>query len=209
MQILNRIFSGGFLLGVLLAPARAEPVDASGELAALLAGAKTLQATFVQDVRNERGELLQHTEGVMHVARPQLFRWEVQSPMPQLIVADAHQVQVYDPDLLQVVVRPLDAQVAATPALLFSGDAARIGAHFAVTADGKSVYRLHPRDADAVFESLDVQFRNGVLAVMELHDALGQTTRIDFRDVKQNEALDPALFSFTPPPGVDVVRELP
>lgn len=209
MRILNRILGSLLLLAGVVAQAAAAGADASGELAALLAKARTLEARFAQDVRNDGGELLQHAEGVMQVARPQLFRWEVQSPMPQLIVADDSQVQVYDPDLLQVVVRPLDAQLSATPTLLFSGDAGRIARHFAVSSAGKGVYRLRPLDADAVFESLDVQFRGDVLAVMELRDALGQTTRITFRDVKLNRPLDPALFTFTPPPGVDVVRELP
>jgi len=42
---------------------------------------------------------------------------------------------------------------------------------------------------------------------MELMDALGQTTVIRFSDVKLNPPLDAALFSFSPPAGVDVIRD--
>jgi len=42
-----------------------------------------------------------------------------------------------------------------------------------------------------------------------LVDRLGQTTRIDFDGIERNPRLEPSSFSFTPPPGVDVVGRAP
>jgi outer membrane lipoprotein-sorting protein len=37
-------------------------------------------------------------------------------------------------------------------------------------------------------------------------DPLGTTTRIQFSNERRNQTLEPKLFRFEPPPGVDVVR---
>jgi outer membrane lipoprotein carrier protein len=40
---------------------------------------------------------------------------------------------------------------------------------------------------------------------MRLEDNLGQVTEIRFSNEVRNGPVDPALFDFVPPPGVDVV----
>lgn len=196
---------------LLLLPMTVHAADAVARLAGLLAGAKSLEAGFEQTITGANGAVSQRSTGTMTVARPQLFRWEVRTPFEQLIVADGKQVQVYDADLAQVVVRPFTKQLSETPALLFSGDAKRIGESFEVRVldekDGEVRFELKPRSADALFESLRVSFGNGQLREMALVDSLGQRTRIAFRDVKLNPAVPASRFTFTPPPGTDIVRE--
>jgi outer membrane lipoprotein carrier protein len=55
------------------------------------------------------------------------------------------------------------------------------------------------------FRAVDLSFAGGELELMELTDALGQVTRIEFTELVLNESLEGALFTFTPPPGVDVI----
>jgi len=191
-----------------LAARAAEPAV---ELAQLLAAAKSVEARFEQTVSGAAGQPAQRASGVMHVARPQLFRWDVKSPFEQLIVADGKQVWVYDPDLAQAVVRPFDRQLADTPALLFSGDAQKIGERYDVSLAGSDGdvrrFVLKPHDAEALFESLQVSFRKGRLSEMMLVDSLGQKTTIAFSDVKLNGKSPASLFRFEPPAGTDVIRE--
>ena len=40
---------------------------------------------------------------------------------------------------------------------------------------------------------------------MTLEDSLGQTTTIHLSELQSNQALDDGQFSFTPPPGTDVL----
>lgn len=185
--------------------------DAVTRLSDLLASARTVEAKFEQTVAGANGVVSQRASGVMAVARPHLFRWDVRQPFAQLIVADGRQVWVYDPDLAQAVVRPFDRQLADTPALLFSGDAKKIGERYTVTLldeQAKNVrFQLKPHDTDALFEALTVGFRNGRLSDMALVDSLGQTTTIRFFDVAVNGSIPPTRFQFTPPAGVDVIRE--
>ena len=42
---------------------------------------------------------------------------------------------------------------------------------------------------------------------MELSDNFGQLTRIYFENLKTGIKIDPALFAFKPPQGVDVFEE--
>ncbi|MFZ5722883.1 MAG: outer membrane lipoprotein chaperone LolA [Pseudomonadota bacterium] len=186
----------------------AEPVT---ELAGLLAAAKSVEAQFEQTVTGANGMVSQQSTGVMSVARPQLFRWDVKTPFEQLIVADGKQVWVYDPDLAQAVVRPFDRQLADTPALLFSGDAKKIGERYGIELGDSSAtvrrFVLKPHDRDALFESLLVTFRDGRLAEMTLADPLGQKTRIVFSGVTLNGRVTESRFRFVPPEGTDVIRE--
>ncbi|MFZ5755645.1 MAG: outer membrane lipoprotein chaperone LolA [Pseudomonadota bacterium] len=185
--------------------------EAVNRLAALLAAANSLDASFEQTITAASGVVSQRATGHMAVTRPHLFRWEVKTPFVQLIVADGKEVWVYDPDLAQAVVRPFDRQLSDTPALLFSGDAARIGERYTVSLleeKGKLLrFELTPHDGDALFESLRVTFIDGRLGEMALADSLGQRTAIVFRDVKLNGKVAASQFRFVPPAGTDVIRE--
>ena len=143
--------------------------------------------------------------------RPDRFRWVYEQPFRQEIVADGRRLWVYDPDLLQVVVRPLRQALGETPALLLAGEA-RLEARFAVTAlppeDGVEWVRLRPRGGEeAGFQRVDLGFGPRGLAAMRLVDALGQETRLVFSALRVNPPLGEEAFRFTPPEGVDVVGE--
>lgn len=199
------------LLLLSLLPLPALAADAVTRLAEILGAQRSMQADFEQTVAGSNGVVTQTARGTMSVARPQLFRWEVREPFEQLIIADGREVWVHDPDLQQAVVRPFDQQLADTPALLFGGDASRIGERFSVVVledKGRNqAFELRPKASSALFESLRVHFSDGRLREMSLLDNLGQRTRISFGRVTLNAAIPPARFRFTPPPGTDVIRE--
>lgn len=198
------------LLASLGARAAAPEAVAPAQLRAFLAETVTLEARFSQALLAADSDRAQVSEGRFYLHRPQRFRWDYTQPTPQLVVADGEHLWLYDPDLEQATVRRLDDGLSSTPAMLLSGDGKlddsfRVGA--AYREDGYDWVELAPVSPAADFSGVRVGFRSGVLASMELIDALGQTTVIRFTDVKVNDRLDPALFQFTPPPGVDVIRD--
>lgn len=176
-----------------------------------LEGLSSFRAEFRQTVTNAGGQLMESADGTVALARPGKFRWDYRSP-PQLIVSDGTTVWLYDTDLEQVTVRPAAEALVGTPALLLSGQA-DIRAEFVVTDggmdDGLAWSVLAPRDAQGDFRELRVGIADGALRRMVLVDRLGQTTRVDFERIERNPRLDPGSFSFTPPPGVDVVGRAP
>jgi outer membrane lipoprotein carrier protein len=93
--------------------------------------------------------------------------------------------------------------------MLLSGSG-KVGDAFAAgpveTARGATWCRLVPKQKGSDFERVSLAFdMRNELAAMELVDKLGQTTTIEFAQVRRGQPLDAALFRFVPPSGADVI----
>lgn len=180
---------------------------AAARLDAALDSLASLRAEFRQVVTAAGGERTESAEGSVSLARPGRFRWDYRTPA-QLIVSDGTTVWLYDEDLAQVTVRPAADSLAGTPALLLSGQADLAGA-FVISDGGEegglAWSRLRPKDAASDFTELRVGVAGRELRRMTLLDKLGQTTELEFSGIERNPRFDADMFSFVPPPGVDVV----
>jgi outer membrane lipoprotein carrier protein len=196
----------GTLVGFYSVFAGASGLD---QLHAFLEGTKTAQGAFKQIVTNRDGRTTQTTSGTFAFSRPGKFRWTYDKPFDEVIVGDGENVWVYDHDLNQVIVRKLDAALGATPAALLAGDNA-LEQNFTLVAargeNGIEYVDATPKAPDSQFKKIRLGFVDELPRTMVLTDAFGQTTTLTFSDVKRNPKLDPALFTFTPPKGADVIR---
>lgn len=177
-------------------------------LVAFLRTVTTMQAQFTQTVADGDGIVLQEAAGTLVVHRPGRFRWDYTTPAEQVVVADGERVWMYDAELAQVTVRPMDATLASTPAMLLSGDGVldeEISLLELGEVDGIVWVGVMPNLDDTEFESARIGFRGALPAVIELIDPFGQRTRIEFNEVRVDEPVDEILFRFDPPPGVDVI----
>lgn len=173
-----------------------------------LAGLSSWSADFTQTIDDGNGRVLRSAAGRLYLQRPGKFRWDYSEPSEQLVLADGKQIWFYDKDLAQANVRDMDSTLAATPAsLLSSGDP--VSSQFDVTAlpdsGGLQWFQLIPKRTDTDFQLVRIGFAKGELASMFLADKLGQVTQLTFRHAARNAKFPPDLFSFTPPPGVDVI----
>lgn len=204
-----------FLLGVLaVAPAFATPATdaaAAQRVEDYLGQLSGLRAEFRQTVTDARGRMLERAAGTMTLARPGRFRWDYRVP-EQLIVSDGVTVWLYDVELEQVTVRAAGEALAGTPAMLLAGNG-DLGADFEITdagqQDGLDWSRLTPRRPDGDFREVQLGFAGRELRRMTLFDRLGQTIELEFLEVVRNPRFDESLFTFKPPPGVDVVGRAP
>ncbi len=179
-----------------------------------LASLETFQADFEQWRYDRFGHRLEPARGRVAILRPGRFRWEYTEPEPQLLLADGKRLWNYDKLLDQVSVTPQEEALVGSPALLLS-DAAPPSKTFIVyrigTRDDLEWYALEPRNADSQFSlvrlGFDTSDEQPVLREMELTDNFDQRTRIRFEHVRINQPIDPGLFRFRPPPGVDVIGE--
>ena len=202
------------LLAAALLP-QAAGAAAAQRLAAFLEDTRALRARFVQEIVAEDGTPTERTSGTLAVLRPGRFRWDYREPYRQLIVADGERLWIYDEDLAQVTVRPQARALGRTPLQILGAPAGRALEGFAVRELGlrgglewvELVPQRRGEDGPADFERIRVGFEGPRLARMELVDAYGQTVRLRFEAVERNPPLAAALFRFTPPPGVDVVRD--
>lgn len=213
--MMTQPFARALVAGLLLLGAHVAGAAAGDPLARVegyLGSLKTLSAEFVQVVRNRDGQIVDRATGTLSLSRPDRFRWDYREPYVQTIVADGRKLWLYDSDLEQVTVRTLEAGLGSTPAMLLSG-AGKVGDSFVagvVETDGGWTWcRLAPKSSSSDFERVSLAFdARGELAAMELLDKLGQSTQIDFGNVRRNVALDARLFRFVPPKGADVIGQV-
>jgi outer membrane lipoprotein carrier protein len=194
--------------GLMLAGAGAALASPTTEVEKYLNGISTWSADFSQTIDDGHGKVVRSAAGKLYLQKPGRFRWDYSQPSEQLILADGKQIWFYDKDLQQANVRGMDASLANTPAVLLSGGGS-VSSQFDVTAmppsDGLEWYQLIPKHSDTDFQLVRIGFRNGDLASMFLADKLNQITQLTFTNPKRNAKLAADLFSFVPPPGVDVI----
>ncbi len=180
------------------------------QLKAFLASAKSVTANFKQTLINEAGDPFQTSQGLFYLQRPGKFRWDYTKPFQQQIISTSGKVWFYDTDLEQVTIKKLDESVGSTPALLLSGDVP-LEDNYTIEQQGSEGemhwVKLVPKNQDSTFKYVLIGLEKGVLSGMQLNDNFGQMTRIYFSNLKMNQELNPDLFEFTVPKGVDVFAE--
>ena len=204
----NFLFS--LLLPLIIFCSNAYSQDEQG-LAELLSPIRSLQGNFVQTILDGKGKAIQRSEGTMALQRPGQFRWEVTQPIPQLIIANSSRIWIYDPDLQQVVVRPLAKAAGQTPAFLLTNVGSAINKDFIIrnmpAPRDWQWFSLRPRNNDSMFSTIQLGFHNHEIKEMRMQDSLGHSTVIQFQHLKINGALSASLFRFHPPANVDIVDE--
>jgi outer membrane lipoprotein carrier protein len=183
------------------------------EVEKYLNGLASWSADFKQTIDDGHGKVVRSAAGKLSLQKPGKFRWDYSEPSEQLILADGKQIWFYDKDLQQANVRNMDANLANTPAVLLSGSGS-LTSQFDVTAlppsEGLEWYQLIPKNPDTDFQLVRIGFRSGgELASMFLADKLNQVTQLTFSNSKRNAKFAPDLFTFVPPPGVDVIGRQP
>lgn len=191
-----------------VASAPAAQQDHSARLQSFLDKLDTFSAGFQQVVMDEKGQVQEKSVGVLYLSRPGKFHWSYWEPYSQEIISDGKIIWIYDEDLKQVTIRDAVSSLSDSPAAVLAGNV-NINDYYVVIdlgeSDGTDWLELTPRDVNSQYKSVRLGFSDSHLTGMILFDNLGQKTSITFLDAKVNMPLDDALFTFTPPKGVDVI----
>lgn len=202
------------VLAVILAGnhAVADSPDAAEALSEQLNQIRSFSAKFDQRVEAENGQVLEASEGVLHLRTPDSFFWQTFDPFPLIVYTDDSSVYVYEQDLAQVTVRDLKEVLNSTPAgvILTGGD--HLDKQFDVVAtpgqEGNvQEYSLFPTAENAEFLRIDLIFDQSALKGLTVEDILGNTSHIHFSDRLLNEPIQDKRFEVTYPQGVDWVRQ--
>jgi outer membrane lipoprotein carrier protein len=181
--------------------------DAVDTLRGFARDVKSGRANFTQTVSSPDGAKKKTSSGSFEFSRPNRFRFAYSKPFEQLIVSDGQKVWLHDIDLNQVSVRLLDQALGSTPAALLAGGT--LERDFELTAlparDGLDWVQAKPRAKDGTVAELRVGFRGKDLAALEIVDAFGQRSVLQFSAVQQGVVVQAERFRFVPPAGVDVI----
>ena len=174
---------------------------------------------FEQTVAREKSKAtaaqaaVQTMTGRMRFIRPDRFRFDYLTPYAQIIVGDGQNLWLYDPDLAQVTVRNQAKALSDSPASLLATASSlkQLRAYFTLTeaadAQGLSWVVATPKNTEAMLTQVRLGLQGQALKVLEMTDALGQRTRLQFADGAPNPVVSDDVFRFTPAQGVDVIRQ--
>ncbi len=200
-----------FPLVFLLMIATASAGTAKDRLDHFVTELSSMRAGFVQTVIDGNGTVVDESEGTMAMLRPGRFRWDYSLPYEQHIIANGKRLWIYEPDLDQVTIKPYEAAVGETPALLLSGDASvfeRFSVNELDITDSKYEWLLlQPLDQESGYESIQIGFDQSGLRVVRFSDDFGYHTQLEFVDIEANVALAEDEFEFQQPEGVEVISD--
>jgi outer membrane lipoprotein carrier protein len=197
-----------FLVALALLPVAgvAQP-DARALLDEFATGLETLRAEFTQITVDADGGVVEESSGRVFFAAPDRIRWDYLEPFPQVIVADGEQLWHYDEALEQVTVRPQPAPEDSPMLVLTRPDL--LGEFYRVLpSERPDQLRFEPLAEPADIEMARLTFRDGTPRTLDIFDRFGQSTRIRLENIERNAAIDPSVFEFEVPEGVDVLEGL-
>jgi outer membrane lipoprotein carrier protein len=197
--------------------------DALETLGQFLRQTHSGRAQFTQVVnspaRTDQAPRRKISSGTFEFQKPQQFRFAYQKPFERTMVSDGQSLWLYDADLNQVTVRKQSQLLGQTPAAFIasSGDLKALQAEFILKAEaeaeGLQWVRATPRQSEGALQIIRVGLKSSqsstappVLAVLEIVDGLGQTSRLSFQNFEVNLKLPPDAFQFKAPAGVQVIR---
>ena len=209
MRSQQKLFGKAILCFGLLLFANLCAADEQGQrLREFLKDLTSLSTPFEQTLLSQYGEELDKSRGMLYVQRPGKFHWAYSEPYVQNLISDGDTLWIYDEDLEQVTIRDVASIIEDSPAALLGGDI-DIDEHYVLldaAIDSELDWlELTPRDEESQYAAIRIGFAGDELQKMILFDALGQTTQIEFGQVKRNLELDRDLFQFSPPADVDVI----
>ena len=195
------------LLLLLVFAGYAQAADPEQRLKQALRNMDNLTAEFKQTLRDEDKKIVAQSRGTLALQRPGKFSWVYTDPFEQQIIADGSELWIYDVELDQVTVKPMDEGLSSAPIMILMKQA-DVTEQFKVNEVGQRKYlywiELEPHAGDLEYTHIYLGIEDDSVRAMELRDRFGQSTQIVFENLRVGVVHNPAIFKFIPPPGVDV-----
>lgn len=201
------------------AVADVSPLEVIARLQAQYDKSTGLKAWFHQESRLKAAAQGEEAEGWMYFQKPLMMRWEYKNPPGQKkeIISNGRQVWVYIPQDRLALVYPLHQVLRSDLVLRFFSGMGKLSQDFNIawhrppTEGSSCVIDLTPHKPQMELKQLTLTVNPKTYQVerLEFSNALGEETRFTFSQIHLDFHAPPGFFTFTPPPGVQVVQEGP
>ena len=174
----------------------------------LLQDIDTITAEVNQLIVESDGGVLEESQIIMHIKRPDGFYWETVAPFPELLVTNGKRLWNYQPDLEQVVIEDWNPDQSALAAQLLYGKTESLEEDYyivAIDAEQSQTFELKPKSPDNLYELITISFVNRSLELIYIENSSGERTAWQFTSSDINLPLGEDLFEFIPPDGIEII----
>ena len=174
-----------------------------------------LRARFIQEATIRSMKKTEREEGAVFFKNPRMMLWDYRKPKTKKLVIDARKAWLYIPEDRVVYVQNAEEVFRSGPAVKFLSGIGKLSEDFQIRftndaprdARGNYLLTLTAKEAGSPIDRLDLTIDGNSYQISQVRfgDAYGNTTRIEFSDIRINTGLSDALFRFQTPAGVEVV----
>lgn len=180
---------------------------------------KTFSADFVQELTNVASGESEERKGVIWFEQPSLVRWETRSPEKEILVLGPDDAWDYFEDDGVAFKYRVASLLDSKTILRFISGQANIKEDFYIKTEwagaegvrkkwgkGYTILQLTPKEPEPgmVQAYIGVEPDSGLLRQVMIIDFYGNGNEIRLSNVKQGIEIEPEVFFFTPPEGVQV-----
>ena len=179
-------------------------------------GITDIQARFAQEYINRSLNQVKKAEGRVYFKKSGMMRWEYHKPVRQEIVSDGATIWHYQPDDNQVIVGEISKAIRAKLSIAFLSGEGDLRRDFHILSPEGQTQRedrwylleLAPIQSQADFQRLVLRVdpKRYLIVQTDIYDAFDNINRIRFSRIKVDRNLPDSLFTFTVPPGTQVLR---
>ena len=181
-------------------------------------GAADLKAGFVQESKLKTTGRTEREEGTVYFKKPKKMLWDYSRPQAKKLVINARTAWLYVPEDKMVYVQDSKNVFSSGQAIRFLAGIGKLKEDFKISyakpqQDSAGRYLLEmvpkggPQSAGGAQKLLATVDPDTFFIIgCNFKDGFGNTTTIRFHDIKTNNGLADSLFTFKPPPGVEVQK---
>ena len=174
---------------------------------------KSFQAEFIQESTIKAMDIVDFASGTIFVRYPGMMRWEYEKPEKQIIITDGHKLWIYRPSDNQVLTGSAPAFFSDGKGASFLSDIKLIRQKFEISLENSKEgffyeIKLQPLEKRLDVTDIRLSVTKNTFTVIRIitYNSYYDENRIEFANHQFDVKLDDSLFSFTIPPGADVVQ---
>lgn len=173
-----------------------------------------LEASFIQEATIKSVNQTVTETGVVYFKKPQRMLWDYHTPSQKKLVINPEKAWLYVPEDNLVYVQDAQKILSSKMTVRFMMGVGKLQDDFQISfagpnkidANGYYDLCLLPRSKELGIEKLFMKVHKDTFFIMNFSfaDMYGNTTKLTFSDMKTNMNLSDSIFTFTPPPGVNL-----
>ena len=171
---------------------------------------QSLQAGFKQTIFSSENDVIDYSEGLFLLKKPDKIMWNFKAPSVKKVVVNDQKITTYDADLNQVIIIPFSNRYQSSLANLLLENNSLMN-YYQISSEtvNENVYSvvLVQKESNNLFIKIQITIVGMLLTKIKLWDTNGQSINVTFDDTILNSSLSDTSFEFSIPNGTDVLDQ--